>query len=109
MCNGVTTLLSLYINPDRVHTVIINETATLNKKKMKFSLVLIATAAADLIGYNRGMNTAFQHTRNQRNNASNDNRLQLVKYLIHLGRMEEARQLIVERSASHKRYTRRLK
>ena len=85
---------------------------------MKLFLILIVTVAADLIGYNRGVNNAFKHVRarGKLNTSSVDNRLQLVKYLLHLGRLQEARQLMQEvgkeqrngqRTDRFKRYKRR--
>ena len=81
---------------------------------MKFFLLLIAFVAGDLIGFNRGVNNAFQHIRAKPNSSSVDNRVQLIKYLLHLGRAQEAQQLMnqvgnkpsVKRNGRFKRYTR---
>ena len=63
---------------------------------MKLSIILFTTVVGDLISYNRGVNNAFQHIRSKRigNAASTDNRIQLAKYMIHLGRFHEARELM---------------
>ena len=84
---------------------------------MKLLLLLIATVTADLIGYNRGVNNVFKHVnaRVKRDTSNVDNRIQLVKYLLHLGRLQEARQLMREvgekrnekRTDRFKRFTRR--
>ena len=65
---------------------------------MKFSLLLVATVGADLIGYNRGVNNAFEHKRAivKMNTSNGDNRVLLVKYLLHLGRLQEAQKIMRE-------------
>ena len=65
---------------------------------MKLSLMLIVTVGADLIGYNRGINNSFEHKRAivKMNNSNVDNRFLLVKYLLHLGRLQEAQKIMRE-------------
>ena len=61
---------------------------------MKLSLLLIISVAGDLIAYNRGVNNNLQHIRGKLNVPSTDNRLQLVEYLLLMGRFQEAHNLI---------------
>ena len=82
---------------------------------MKLYLLLIATIAGDLIGFNRGVNNIFQHARGKLTAPNVDNRIRLVKYLLHLGRHQEAQNLINsvgdkrtgKRTDRFKRYKRR--
>jgi len=70
---------------------------------MKLSLMLIATVGADLIGYNRGINNAFEHKRAlvKMNTSNVDNCFLLVKYMLHLGRLQEAQQIMREVGEEH--------
>ena len=84
---------------------------------MQLFLLLALNVTADLIGYNRSVNNAFNHlrARAQINTSNVDNKLQLVKYLLHLGRLQEAQQLMKsvgktrneKRTDRFKRYKRR--
>ena len=61
---------------------------------MKLTLLLIATVTGDLIGYNRGVNNAFQHVGAQLNTPNNDYLNQLVDHMLHSGKYQEAKHLI---------------
>ena len=82
---------------------------------MNFFLLLIANSAGDLIGFNRGVNNLFQHTRRKLTATSVDSRIRLIKYLLHLGRKQEAQKSMRSFSDKHngkqterfKRYKRR--
>ena len=82
---------------------------------MKLFLLLIATIAGDLIGFNRVVNSLFQHARGKLTAPSVDSRIRLIKYLLHLGRKQEAQKLMRSFGDKHngkpterfKRYKRR--
>ena len=82
---------------------------------MKLFFLLIVTVIGDLISYNRGVNNIFQHARGKLTAPNVDNRIRLVKYLIHLGRNKEAQKMMNslsdkrtgKRTDRFKRYKRR--
>ena len=66
-------------------------------------LLFLVTVTADLIGYNRGVNNVFKHVRarSKLNNLNIDNQYLLAKYLLHLGRLQEAEQIMRDVKTTH--------
>ena len=75
---------------------------------MKLSLLLTATVVGDLIGYNRRVNNAYQHTRGKLNAPNTDDRLQLIEYLLLMGRFQEAHNLVEKMRAYYSTRTHKL-